>query len=99
MLQYRLSAGPDEAKDPQLFRDLKERETEIRDVLNSPEYALGRAFRRDARSCGGFTRLSRCEMLLERGFYRFLNELRTLQAIRQEKKCRRQNEPTDAAAA
>jgi len=82
LLQHRLEAGPGEAADPQLFRQLQEREREIRTELNSPQYAIGRAFRSDARSAGGFTRLSHCETLLERGFYRCLQELLRLQLAR-----------------
>ena len=41
--------------------------------------APGPDFRRDAQMPRGLTRLSRCETLLERGFYRCLNELRGLQ--------------------
>jgi hypothetical protein len=71
---------------------LRARELEIREELNSPQYALGRASRRNAQSSGGFTRLSRSEMLLDRCFYRSLHELQRLQAIRQYE---RQNYPTD----
>jgi len=59
LLHYGLEASPDEASDPERFRELQARELEIREELNSPEYALGRAFRRDARGSGAFTRLSR----------------------------------------
>ena len=94
LLHHRLEASPDEAKDPELYRQLLARELEIREELNSPQYALGRAFRRDAQNAGGFTRLSRCEMLLERGFYRCLNELTQLQDIRRGTQYARQNEPS-----
>jgi hypothetical protein len=97
LLQHRLDAAPEEAEDPVFYRQLKAREREIREELNSPQYALGRAFRRDARNCGGFTRLSRCETLLERGLYRALNELRRIQAERTAHGTKGQNEPTDGA--
>ena len=92
LLMHRLEASPNEAKDPDLYRELKARELEIREELNSPQYALGRASRRNAQSSGGFTRLSRSEMLLDRCFYRSLHELQRLQAIRQYE---RRNYPTD----
>jgi hypothetical protein len=96
LLMHRLEASPDEAKDPDLYRELKARELEIREELNSPQYALGRAFRRDAQTSGGFTRLSHAEMLLDRGFYRSLHELQRLQAIRRgATQYERQNDPTD----
>jgi hypothetical protein len=95
LLQHRLEASPDEAKDPELFLQLREREAEIREELNSPQYAIGRAFRRDARNAGGFTRLSRCETLLERGFYRSLQELLRIQAVRRGTQYESQNEPTN----
>jgi hypothetical protein len=103
LLMHRLEASPSEAKDPDLYRELQARELEIREELNSPQYALGRAFRRDAQSSDGFTRLSRSEMLLDRGFYRSLHELLRLQAIRRgtnkashgATQYERQNDPTD----
>ena len=55
--------------------------------------APGPDFRRDAQMPRGLTRLSRCETLLERGFYRCLNELLELQAIRRGVQHERQNEP------
>jgi len=94
LLEYDLEPAAEEAQDPELYRTLLAREAEIREELNSPQYALGRAFRRDARNGGGFTRLSRCEMLLERTFYRSLNQLQTTQAIRRELSTKGQNEPS-----
>lgn len=73
---------------------------ELREELNSPRYALGRVFRRDSKAPAGgaFIRLSRCEMLLERGFFRYLRELQRMQELRQAlpPEPERQNEPTDA---
>jgi hypothetical protein len=94
LLMHRLEASPNEAKDPELYRQLQARELEIREELNSRRYAIGRAFRRDSRNAGGFTRLSRCEMLLERGFYRCLNEFQRLKSNRSTTSTKRQNEPT-----
>jgi hypothetical protein len=82
LVEQGLEASPEETSDPELFGQLQAREREIREEMNSPEYAMGRAFRHDARGCNGFSRLSRCEMLLDRAFYRSLRELLLLQATR-----------------
>lgn len=95
LLRHRLQAAPEEASDPQRYRELQARTLEIREELNSPRYALGRVFRRDAQNSGGFTRLSHCEMLLERSFHRRLHELLLLQSIRRKNQYSRQNDPTD----
>jgi len=94
-LQGHLDAG--EAEDPEACRQLLQQEAEIREQLNSPRYALGRVFRRDARAGGGFMRLSRCEMWLDRIFHRSLHELKQLQADRRETK-KEQNEPNFAVS-
>ena len=94
MLHHGLEPLASETQDPERFLALQTREREIRELLNSPQYALGRAFRRDSRKAGGFTRLSRCETLLERGFYRCLLELQRLQATRRVTSTKSQNEPT-----
>jgi len=62
--------------------------------LNSPRYALGRVFRRDARAVAGFMRLSRSEMMLDRVLHRSLRALRELQAPRPPNQ-KEQNEPTE----
>lgn len=61
---------------------LLDRSLEIREERNSPEHALGRIFSRDARRGGAFDRLTRCEMFIERGFYRCMRELERLQQAR-----------------
>ncbi len=82
-----------ETSAPAEFQALLDKEAELREQLLSPEYALGRAFRRSARGRAGFIHLSRCEMLLDRCFYRCLRELQSLQEKR-----KRQNEPTTRAS-
>ena len=94
LIDHRLqrSADADDSENPEACRQLLQEEAEIREQLNSPRYALGRAFRRDARTGGGFMRLSRCEMWLDRIFHRSLRELRELQNEK------RQNEPNAAVS-
>ena len=91
LIHHRLQPDPNDAQDPEECRRWLRQEDEIREELNSPRYALGRAFRRSVRDGAGFTHLSRCETLLERGFYR---NLHTLQIRRSLKK---QNEPGNPA--
>jgi hypothetical protein len=100
MIEYDLEAQPEETNNPELFRQLLAREAEIVEELNSPAYAMGRAFRRDAQKADGFTRLSRCESYLDRGFYRSLRELLLLQASKSEAnrgstQYEAQNKPTE----
>ena len=99
MIDHRLqrSANADDALDPEACRQLLQEEAEIREQLNSPQYALGRVFRRDARAGAGFMRLSRCEMWLDRVFHRSLRELHELQALRTQNE-KRQNEPNRAVS-
>lgn len=112
LLQHRVALRATDAADPAACQALFDQELEIREQLNSPEYALGRVFRRDARTGEAFTRLARSEALMERGFYRCLRELRELQKARAEaeaaaaqeaeaagrrRKPETQNEPTDPA--
>jgi len=99
LLDHRLQPDASEAGDPEKWRELQQQRSQIRDELNSPRYALGRAFRRNGRSRSGFERLSRCEMLLERGFYRCLDRLLRLQEIRVAAENEKgQNEPTKSAS-
>jgi hypothetical protein len=44
LLEADLEPAPEEASDPELYRQLQAREREIREELNSPQYALGRVF-------------------------------------------------------
>jgi hypothetical protein len=95
LVEQDLEAGPEEASDPELFRQLQAQESEIREELNSPQYAMGRAFQRDAERADGFARLSRCEMLLDRAFYRCLRELLLMQAERRRTQYEIQNKATE----
>src|ERR1043165_1591568 len=54
-----------------------------------PDLALGRVFRRDAQAGAAFHRLSRCEMMLQRGFHRSWNALQQRQALRKTKNAER----------
>jgi len=61
---------------------INEAEKEARTAGNVPENALGRAFLHDAKTASAFTRLSRYESTMRRGFQRDLAELQRLQALR-----------------
>jgi hypothetical protein len=87
LIHHRLQLDSNDASDPKQCRELLDMESEIREELNSPRYALGRAFRRDVRGGGGLTCLSHCETRLERGLFRALRELRIRRYIK------KQNEP------
>ena len=95
LIHHRLTLDSNDAQQPEACRELLRQEAEIREELNSPQYALGRVFRRDARTARAFTGLSRCEMILERVFYRALHELQSLRNVVENTK--RQNEPGAAA--
>lgn len=104
LLQHRVALRPSDAAEPAECEALLAQETAIREELNDPQYALGRVFRRDVKAGGALIRLSRCEALLERGFYRCLRELREMQQVRKAAEAKpapsaqqkRQNKPTES---